>query len=413
MPVLGARGGRDSRCFECDSSRGRDTAGKWRGGESFFFSSLPTPFLLLSLLHSFFSFLSLVPLTSLSSLSSLSPKKKKTISPAAINCELFSRDPANVSALLALLSKGNGSGEVIDVSSDLGIRYHATATLAALAASHAPRLASAVLSSPGGVGLLLDLLSDSHGAVAGEARPLLLRLARAAPEVQKIAAFEGAFERLLAGARSAASVGEVSAAQDFLQLTAALLERNPATQVLFREGGHTAALPALLSVDGEAAAAGENRNRQNPNKRLTPQRAVVICAALDLVMALVWSGDDGGNAAAMTTLGSSASTPTAAAEAARARAANQDALLQYGGIQGLLALCMDNGGVPDDALRVKVRVDCFWRVFSTSRTLKAKLSRARGLSPRQRRRHELLLRTRKFESPVSTSDPHNLILSTY
>ena len=246
-------------------------------------SSLPSPFVLF-LSFSRTSHLSLFSLFSLS-------KKKKTISPAAINCELFSRDPANVSALLALLSKGNGSGEVIDVSSDLGIRYHATATLAALAASHAPRLASAVLSSPGGVGLLLDLLSDSHGAVAGEARPLLLRLARAAPEVQKIAAFEGAFERLLAGARSAASVGEVSAAQDFLQLTAALLERNPATQVLFREGGHTAALPALLSVDGEAAAAGENRNRQNPNKRLTPQRAVVICAALDLVMALVWIGE--------------------------------------------------------------------------------------------------------------------------
>ena len=246
------------------------------------------------------------------------------------------------------------------VSSDLGIRYHATATLAALTASHAPRLASAVLSSPGGVGLLLDLLSDSHGAVAGEARPLLLRLARAAPEVQKIAAFEGAFERLLAGARSAASVGEASAAQDFLQLTAALVERNPATQLLFREGGHTAALPALLSVDGEAAAAageGNSRNRPNPNKRLTPQRAVIICAALDLVMALVWTGDDGGNAAAAavtTTALSSASTPTAAVEAARAHAANQDALLQYGGIQSLLALCMDNGGVPDDAVRVKV-----------------------------------------------------------
>lgn len=258
---------------------------------------------------------------------------------------------------------------IIDVSSDLGIRYHATATLAALAASHAPRLASAVLSSPGGVGLLLDLLSDSHGAVAGEARPLLLRLARAAPEVQKIAAFEGAFERLLAGARSAASVGEASAAQDFLQLAAALVERNPATQVLFREGGHTAALPALLSVDGEAAAAGDNRNsRPNPNKRLTPQRAVVICAALDLVMALVGTAaeDDGGSAAAAAatttaaaaaTLGSSsASTPTAAVEATRARAANQDALLQYGGIQSLLSLCMDNGGVPDDAVRVKVRL---------------------------------------------------------
>lgn len=318
------------------------------GGESFLLLFLP--------------FLPSILPFSLTSFSYLPKKKKQTISPAAINCELFSRDPSNVSALLALLSKNNdgGGGEQMIVSSDLGIRYHATATLAALAASHAPRLASAVLSSPGGVGLLLDLLSDSHGAVAGEARPLLLRLARAAPEVQKIAAFEGAFERLLAGARSAASVGEASVAQDFLQLTAALVERNPATQLLFREGGHTAALPALLSVDGEAAAAageGNSRNRPNPNKRLTPQRAVIICAALDLVMALVWTGDDGGNAAAAavtTTALSSASTPTAAVEAARARAANQDALLQYGGIQSLLALCMDNGGVPDDAVRVKV-----------------------------------------------------------
>lgn len=253
----------------------------------------------------------------------------------------------------------------MDVSSDLSIRYHATATLAALAASHAPRLASAVLSSPGGVGLLLDLLSDSHGAVAGEARPLLLRLARAAPEVQKIAAFEGAFEKLLAGARSATSVGEVAAAQDFLELAAALVERNPATQVLFREGGHTASLPSLLSVDGSDAAAAaaargggwENgRSRPNPNKRLTPQRTVVICAAIDLMMALVWTAESeegkGGNAA----VGASSATPTAAAEAARARAANQDTLLQYGGIQSLLALCMDNGGVPDDAVRVKVRL---------------------------------------------------------
>ena len=323
---------------------------KWGGGRVCFFSSLSFP---LSFFLSHLPFQPPLP----------HQNNQKTISPAAINCELFSRDPANVSALLALLSQNSGGGgEMIDVSSDLGIRYHATATLAALAASHAPRLATAVLSSPGGVGLLLDLLSDSHGAVAGEARPLLLRLARAAPEVQKIAAFEGAFERLLAGARSAASVGEASAAQDFLQLAAALVERNPATQVLFREGGHTAALPALLSVDGsEAAASGENnRGRPNPNKRLTPQRAVVICAALDLVMALVWTAaeDDGGSSEAATTAAStlsSASTPTAAVEAARARAANQDALLQYGGIQSLLALCMDNGGVPDDAVRVKVR----------------------------------------------------------
>ena len=305
---------------------------------------------------------------------------KQTISPAAINCELFSRNPENVSALLALLSPNNYSGaaDVDNISSDLGVRYHATATLAALAASHAPRLASAVLSSPGGVGLLLDLLSDSHGAVAGEARPLLLRLARAAPEVQKIAAFEGAFERLLAGALSAAAAasgggGGVAAAQDFLELAAALVERTPATQVLFREGGHMAALPALLSVDGSevSAGGGENSNSRprannNTNRRLTPQRAVVICAALDLVMALVWTAAEEGQGGGGNRGGvgpSSAATSTVAAEAARARAANQDALLQYACIQSLLALCMDNGGVPDDAVRVKVRIFFFYVFF--------------------------------------------------
>lgn len=322
------------------------------------------------------------------------------ISPAAINCELFSRDQANVSELLSLLSSPQQlqqqqqqqaaaaaatttgfdfTGQPLQqqqappaldpnaaaIAADLGVRYHATATLAALAASHAPRLASAILSMPGGVGLLLDLLSDSHGAVAGEARPLLLRLARAAPEVQKIAAFEGAFERLLGGARAAASpgVGEPSVAQDYLDLAAALVERNPVTQVLFREGGHTAALLPLLTVDDRAGSENSNNNNRAKSSgvtRLTPQRAVVICAAIDLLMALVWPGesDDGGGGGGGSGGGasnsSSIATPSAAAEAAKARLANQDALLQYGAVQSLLSLCMDNGGVPDDVVRVKV-----------------------------------------------------------
>ena len=56
----------------------------------------------------------------------------------------------------------------------------------------------AVLAAPTGVVKLMDLLGDSHEVVRNEALLLLIGLAHASPEVKRIAAFEGAFGRLLA-----------------------------------------------------------------------------------------------------------------------------------------------------------------------------------------------------------------------
>lgn len=55
----------------------------------------------------------------------------------------------------------------------------------------------AILAAPMGVVQLMDLLGDSHGVVRNEAVLLLMSLTKSSPDIQKIAAFEGAFEHIL------------------------------------------------------------------------------------------------------------------------------------------------------------------------------------------------------------------------
>ncbi len=59
----------------------------------------------------------------------------------------------------------------------------------------------AVLAAPEGVARLMDLLGSEHEVLRNEALLLLIGLARVSPDMQQIAAFEGAFERVLGIAR--------------------------------------------------------------------------------------------------------------------------------------------------------------------------------------------------------------------
>lgn len=208
---------------------------------------------------------------------------------------------------------------------DVATRLHALQLLAALAGHAAPRLVAAVLASPGGVARVMDALGDGHDAVRAEAQALLVSLACASPDVQKIAAFDGAFERLLGTVRASGGVGGGVAVQDALDLVAALVGGNAVTVTLFREGGGVVALVPLLACQ--------------PGRKPPPQTAANVGAALAVVGACV-----------------ARPAPTAPADAATARTACQDALLQQGAMPALLNMCLENGGVQDDGVRVKVSV---------------------------------------------------------
>ena len=54
----------------------------------------------------------------------------------------------------------------------------------------------AVLAAPNALARLMELLGSEHEVLRNEALLLLAGLARASPEIQKFAAYQGAFERL-------------------------------------------------------------------------------------------------------------------------------------------------------------------------------------------------------------------------
>ena len=129
-----------------------------------------------------------------------------------------------------------------------------------------------------GVARLMDLLGSDHEVLRNEALLLLVGLTRASTEVQKIAAFEGAFERVLSIARCVlrlrwahrhctALQRHVDAApepcreeggaeggivvQDCLELLNNLLRTNAGNQLMFRCAGLPPRRPEFLQANSE------------------------------------------------------------------------------------------------------------------------------------------------------------------
>ena len=86
----------------------------------------------------------------------------------------------------------------------------------------------------------MDLLLAEQEVLQNEALLLLQRLAAGHAEVQKIAAFEGAFDRLFGIVREEGGAEGGIVVQDCLGLVAVLLRDNASNQLMFRSAraGH-------------------------------------------------------------------------------------------------------------------------------------------------------------------------------
>lgn len=107
--------------------------------------------------------------------------------------------------------------------------------LLSLVESHLPKtMPKAILAAPSGLSRLLDLLDDERDIIRNEAILLLQRLTRQSLEIQKIAVFEGTFERLLELVFNENGVfgGEVIV-EDALIIMKNLLDHNPPNQVKY------------------------------------------------------------------------------------------------------------------------------------------------------------------------------------
>ncbi|GFR43391.1 hypothetical protein Agub_g4466, partial [Astrephomene gubernaculifera] len=202
---------------------------------------------------------------------------------ACLTADLLSRQREHVGLLLGLLEE-----EPVGVP-DFYVRYHTVQLLTQLL-NHCPaRLQDAILATPMSVVRLTELLRERSEVIRNEALLLLAALTRGegrhaggqpgaaagggggagggGSEVQKIAAFEGAFDRVAELLREEGGLEGGMVVQDCLELMRNLLRGNLANQRLFREMGHAAALPPLLAAalpTATAAAGGRDSGVGRP-----------------------------------------------------------------------------------------------------------------------------------------------------
>jgi intracellular protein transport protein USO1 len=134
--------------------------------------------------------------------------------------EIFVKDASNIALLLDILA------EV-----EFYVRFATVTLLTTLFESVGDALHEGILTSPLGISRLIDLLDDRREIIRNEGLLFLIKLTSSNTDIQKIVAFENAFERLFAIIIEEDSIDGGIIVQDCLQLIQNLLRRNASNQV--------------------------------------------------------------------------------------------------------------------------------------------------------------------------------------
>lgn len=117
------------------------------------------------------------------------------------------------------------------------VRYFSLQLLGTLLSTRPEPVQKQVLSAPGGLGTLVDVLDDKRDIIRNEGLLLLISLTSHNADIQKLAAFVGAFDKLLAiieleGGIAAGGI----VVQDALAAIVGLLRYNASNQVSLHHG---------------------------------------------------------------------------------------------------------------------------------------------------------------------------------
>ncbi|KAJ8315913.1 hypothetical protein KUTeg_006547 [Tegillarca granosa] len=154
--------------------------------------------------------------------------------------EIFVKHHENVSLLLSLLEEY-----------DFHVRWPTVKLLTILLTNRSKDLQECILVSPMGVSKLMDLLSDSREIIRNDALLLLIQLTKSNANIQKIVAFENAFERLLEIVREEGNSDGGIVVEDCLLLLTNLLKNNTSNQNFFRESSHIQRLTPFFDLESE------------------------------------------------------------------------------------------------------------------------------------------------------------------
>ncbi|KAJ3950731.1 Vesicle-mediated ER to Golgi transport protein, partial [Colletotrichum fioriniae] len=173
-------------------------------------------------------------------------------------------------------------------STDFYSRLYSLQLLAAILSARTERTEECIFTAPLGISRLVAVLDDSREAIRNEAITLLTFLTPSSTDIQKLVAFENAFDRLFGIISAEGSLPEGDrVVEDCLILVANLLRRNPSNQSLFRESGGIHRLSVLLEgaekaqrVDAEIAAWAQAQRDRNIYALLAVVRLFLVAGAV-------------------------------------------------------------------------------------------------------------------------------------
>ncbi|KAI8909179.1 p115 like vesicle tethering protein [Gorgonomyces haynaldii] len=188
--------------------------------------------------------------------------------------EIFIKDHQNVALLLDILA------EV-----DFYVRYNCVQFLTTLLNNSRLQFQEAVMTSPMGVSRLIDLLDDHREIIRNEGLLLLISVTEQNADIQKVVAFENAFERLFTIILEEGATDGGIIVQDCLQLMQNLLRYNVSNQNLFRETSCINHIPNLFV--SKQAEDNIEKPLTDPSVHWTNQKAANTQHVLHLIRILV------------------------------------------------------------------------------------------------------------------------------
>ena len=190
----------------------------------------------------------------------------------------FAQKPVNITALLDLLE-----------NNDFYPRLYALQILSHVLAARPQLTQEAIFAAPLGVSRITTVLDDKREAVRNEALLLLVGLTPTSPELQKVVAFENAFDRIFAIVETEGGLTHGSTTvQDCLSLLANLLKLNISNQSYFREVGGIARVARLL-----ISALTEEDSTDGVSEWIKPQRDINIWGLLGVIQLFLARGTQG------------------------------------------------------------------------------------------------------------------------
>ncbi len=156
------------------------------------------------------------------------------------------------------------------------MRWSDIKLLTCILENRAKEIQEVVLVSPMGVSRLMDLLVDSREIIRNDALLLLIQLTKGNVNIQKIVAFENAFDKLYDVINEEGCSDGGIVVEDCLLLMLNLLKNNSSNQQFFKEGSYIQRVAPMFILSAEVEENG-----------MTPQKVSNLHCMLQIIRVLV------------------------------------------------------------------------------------------------------------------------------